>query len=440
MSPRMIPEAPPASPLPAPISGSGTALPGWLPGAEAAGSNGRSQAPTFSPFIVGMRCLVTGETFPFGPVDSLPPGCQGYVEILYDYPAITTALLRAMWEHNRSGDCSIWRYGPLLPLSRPPRITLPVGWTPLLEVAGEHGAHLYLKDETRNPSGSFKDRASLMAVAAALAEGREAIAVASTGNAASSLACLAANAGLRARAYVPENAPQPKLVQIQMHGAELVRVPGAYQEAFVACREQCRDPAWMNRSTGLNAVTREGKKTCSFEICEQLGWKVPDWVFVAVGNGNILSGMWKGFVELKAVGLTESLPRMVAVQSRSCNAIVEAVRVHRRQRGSEAQSSERSIADSIQVAHPQDHVAAVRAVLESHGEAFEVDNHEIVGAIRKLAERWGMFAEPAAAASYAGFHRLGQAGRLAPGERVVCVITGHGLKDTKAAGLIVENR
>ncbi|HEX4954536.1 MAG TPA: threonine synthase [Thermoanaerobaculia bacterium] len=434
MSPRAT------TPIPTAPPGGEATLPTWLPGVAAVGANGKPPASSYSPFIVGMRCLSTGELFPFGPVDVLPPGCQSYVEIVYDYPAITTALMRAMWESNRSGDCSIWRYGPLLPLSRPPRITLPVGWTPLLEVEGDYGVHLHLKDETRNPSGSFKDRASLMAVTAALAEGRQAIAVASTGNAASSLACLAANAGLRARAYVPENAPQPKLVQIQMHGAELVRVPGAYQEAFLACREQCQEPGWMNRSTGLNAVTREGKKTCSFEICEQLGWKVPDWVFVAVGNGNIISGMWKGFVELKAVGLTDSLPRMVAVQSRSCNAIAEAVRLHRRQRGSDAPSSERSIADSIQVAFPQDHVAAVRAVLESHGEAFEVDNHEIVAAIRTLAERWGMFAEPAAAASYAGFHRLGQAGKLAPGERVACVITGHGLKDTKAAGLIVENR
>ncbi len=205
---------------------------------------------------------------------------------------------------------------------------IPVGKTPLWapqRLREQFGApNLWLKDDTCNPSGSFKDRASWLVAAFAKKHGVQEIVLASTGNAASSMAAVGAAAGLRIKVFLPASAPPAKRIQVLQYGAELIAVDGSYDQAFDLCLEASRLYGWYNRNTGYNPYTREGKKTCSYEILEQLGWKCPDKVFVSVGDGNIISGLWKGFVDFYSIGLIDRLPQLVGVQAEKSDAIKRA--------------------------------------------------------------------------------------------------------------------
>ncbi len=204
---------------------------------------------------------------------------------------------------------------------------------------------------------------------------------------------------------------------------------GTYDEAFDLCLQAAEEYGWYNRNTGYNPYTREGKKSCSFEICEQLGWEVPDLVLVPVGDGNILSGIWKGFRDLHGVGLIDRLPRLVAVQSSRSSAIADAVNGDGVVRPVRATT----IADSISVDLPRDGEMAVRAVRDSTGMAVTVTDEEILEAVPLLARECGVFAEPAGAASVAGLKKLAGEGGIRGCERVVCLVTGNGLKDVDTA-------
>ncbi|MFA5139191.1 MAG: threonine synthase, partial [Elusimicrobiota bacterium] len=295
-------------------------------------------------------------------------------------------------------------------------------------------SQVHLKDDTRNPSASFKDRAGIAAAAKALQLGRRVITGASTGNAASSLACLCASAGIRPIVFVPRTAPPAKITQLLVFGATVIAVRGTYDQAFDLCLKASELYGWYNRNTGHNPYTREGKKTCSFEIVEQLGWRVPDKVFAPVGDGNILSGIWKGFLDLYAVGLIRSLPRLVAVQAEGSNAVKKAFESD----GVLRPVSGRTLADSISVSLPRDGEAAVRALRESKGFAVEVSDAEILDAMRALARAESVFAEPAGAASVAGLKKAVLQGRVRRDETVVLLATGSGLKDIASAGRAVN--
>ncbi|MBK7878618.1 MAG: threonine synthase [Planctomycetes bacterium] len=296
------------------------------------------------------------------------------------------------------------------------------------------------QDDSRNPSASFKDRAGAVALAVALERGEKLVAGASTGNAASSLACLAARTGMRTLIFVPESAPPAKVAQILLFGAQVVAVRGTYDQAFDLCAAACAKHGWFNRNTGTNPYTREGKKSCAFEIAEQLAWDAPDLVFVGTGDGNILSGLWKGFAELVALGLCDRPPRMVAVQSGESTSIQRAFDAH----AALQPVSGKTIADSISVSIPRDGDAALRALRDSNGFAVAVSDDELLAAMRQLARSEGVFAEPAAAAALAGFVKAREQGRVRSTDRVVLVVTGSGLKDVasarKAAGepLVIE--
>ncbi len=387
------------------------------------------------------RCLICAKEEPFTLSQTTCAGCGGNLDVRYDLPTLRKTITRQSLRAN--DDYSLWRYSDLLPLEpglrRP---TLNVGWTPLVpaprlgEVLGH--ADLLLKDEGRNPSGSLKDRASATVLLGAIANGSKRIVGASTGNAGSSMACLSANAGLDCTILVPADAPAAKVSQLLAFGAQVLPIRGSYDQAFDLSLAVSERYGWYNRSTGYNPLTREGKKTCAFEICEQLDFKVPDWVFVAVGDGNIISGLHKGFQELRELQVVERAPRLVAVQSTGSNAVAAAL----------ARAGDRGItppdeicitpvsastrADSISVDLPRDGVAAVRAVQESGGYAVEVDDAEILGFIETVARHSGVFGEPAAVASVAGFAAAVKKGAIAPSESVVCVITGNGLKDAAA--------
>jgi threonine synthase len=343
-------------------------------------------------------------------------------------------VLPEAWPHAPPSDPSSVQ--PFLPLTDaelwPP---LRVGGTPLLEVSRLRAElkmpHLWLKDDTRNPSGSTKDRASALVVAKALEYGKRVVATASTGNAATALAAVAASAGVQAVVLVPAGAPRAKLVQIAAYGARLVVVDGTYDDAFELSMAASRELGWYTRNTALNPFTTEGKKTVALEIARQMGPEPADAVVVTAGDGVICSGVAKGFRDAHRAGLIPSEPRLVVVQPEGSAAIATAVRDNHELPTPHPGAS--SVADSLVVAAPRGGVPAVQAVRRTGGGAVVVSDDEIVQAVVRLARLTGVFAEPAAAAALAGLERA-LAERLIDGdERVVLLITGTGLKDVPAA-------
>ena len=314
-----------------------------------------------------------------------------------------------------------------------------VGGTPLLEVPGLRRAlgmrHLWVKDDTRNPSGSTKDRASLLVVAKAREYGCKTIAAASTGNAATALACIAAASGVHAVVFVPATTPEAKLVQMLSYGAQVLPVQGTYDDAFELCLAACREFGWYNRNTALNPFTIEGKKTAALEIAASLAPECPDVVLVPTGDGVILSGVAKGFADLKRCGLIRCVPRLIAVQPEGSAAIVHALR-----KGADTitpVANAASVADSLTVQAPRNALQCLRVIRGSGGGGVAVSDEAIIRSIAELARLTGVFAEPAGAAVLAGLHAAMEQGIVRRDERVVLLVTGSGLKDVPAASRAV---
>ncbi len=390
----------------------------------------------------GYRCFACAETQAADFAGFLCPSCGGNLEITYDYAAAADKI-----EQSFRDDCNdIFDYAPLLPISKlDTPFPLRVGGTPLY-AAPRLGKslglpNLYLKDDTLNPSASIKDRASAVAVRRAIDIGATVVAAASTGNAGSSLACLAAALGLRAHVFVPESAPAAKLTQLLSFGARVFAVRGTYDDAFDLCLTAADEFGWFNRSTGYNPFTREGKKTCAYEIWQALDGRIPDRVVVPTGDGNLLSGIWKGWCDLRALGLIDRAPKIDCAQSEASAAICHTVRRLRDTSGSEVDWSKvvidevkaTTVADSISVGRPRDGLAAVKAILHSDGEAVTVPDEEILAAIPDMARSTGVFAEPAAAAPWAAVKQMVRDDRIKADELVVCIVSGSGLKDVPHA-------
>ncbi len=389
------------------------------------------------PAVTGFRCVGCGHGYSAEPFRLTCEACGGNLDVLYDYAAIAGRWSRETLAADP--DRSLWRYLPLLPVSSAPeRRSIQVGGTPLVELpelAGELGVgRLWVKDDTRNPSGSLKDRASEVGIRHAVETQRDTLVVASTGNAAASLACLAAWHKVKAVVLAPSSAPPAKLTQILQYGAALCPVAGSYDDAFDLTLKVADQENWYLRSTGVNPVMSEGKKTVALEIAEQLGWEAPDRVFVPVGDGCIIGGVFKGFHDLLSLGWIERMPKLMAVQAEGSAAIVNAIRSEEAIQPVHANT----VADSISVDFPRDGVKAVRAVRETGGDAITVSDDEILAAQRTLASTTGIFAEPAAAAAYAGLIKAHQRGSLGKDERIVAAITGSGLKDIAAAQRQIE--
>ena len=382
--------------------------------------------------IKTLQCINCGRDHKLAEVKYTCASCGGNLQVIYDYNLIKKRLNYEVLKDNH--DRTLWRYMDILPLSGfkmiPP---VQVGWTPLYKAerlgAGVGVPNLYIKDDVRNPSASFKDRASAVVIARARELKEKVVACASTGNAASSLACLTGSLDLKTVIFVPETAPAPKVAQLLVFGAIVIMVKGTYDAAFDLCLKASAEYGWYNRSTGVNPFTREGKKTCAFEICEQMKWETPDKVFVPVGDGNIISGMWKGFVEFHRLGIIEKLPQMIAVQAEKSDAVKRAF-----ESGGDIQPvSGETVADSISVSTPRDGMAAVIAIRDSQGFALSVTDAEILAAIPDVARGSNVFAEPAAAATYAGLKKAVAEGKVKDNESVVLLITGNGLKDVASA-------
>lgn len=381
-------------------------------------------------YVTGLTCLLCGRMIGNGNVQTCPDcGDQGILDVNFDYPSIRnlqSAIRHRPFDH--------WRYRELLPIAADASLPhLQVGWTPVYDVpriAKEFGIRqLFLKDDGRNPTNSFKDRASSVGVLKAKEFGYDAIACASTGNAASSLAGLSAAVGMKSFIFVPQRAPEPKVTQLLVFGATVLRVQGTYEQAFDLCREACNKFGWYNRNSGTNPFLVEGKKTAGLEIAEQLAGSLPDWVVVSVGDGCTIGGIGKGLQEMFTLGIIHRVPKMLGVQAEGARPLMDAFFS-----GTDlVPTTTDTIADSIAVGTPRNWRRAIKEIKAVNGTMIAVSDNEILESMRLTARLGGVFGEPAGVASVAGLRKAIAAGIVKPEESAVCVITGNGLKDVQSA-------
>ncbi len=386
-------------------------------------------------FFSHWQCSICGHTYQRDELRYLCPICSrkyrpgtplpGVLEAVFDYDSIGLAARELI-----SSEAGIQEFIDLFSAVEsdfyPP---LPVGLTPFYSAEGLSHENLWLKNDALNPSGSFKDRASILMVAEAKRLGIKEIVCASTGNAASSLAACAASAGFKAVIFAPASAPLAKLVQIKVYGAELHEVAGTYDDAFKAALDYSGSHDCLNRNTAYHPLTIEGKKTAGLEIFYQNGFMAPDWIVIPVGDGVILSAIHKAFVDLQRSGLCSTLPRLLAVQAQSSDAITRYWETGHYRNAPHPET----IADSISVSTPSNAHMALSALRDSNGKAIRVSDLEIRQAQLDLARKTGVFAEPSSSATLAGLYKALENKWIDPSEQTVLLITGHGLKDIQAA-------
>ena len=392
--------------------------------------------------VLYLKCTICGEMYAPDEVAYVCPkhGNEGILDVVFDYDAIGRN--HSPESIGANPDQTIWRYKPLIPVqAESPTPPLAVGGTPLYDaprLAAALGlAQVWVKDDGRNPTASFKDRASAIAVVKAQEAGANIVTTASTGNAAAALSGICASVGMPNVIFVPESAPPAKIAQLLAYGSTVLLVQGTYDDAFDLCMESAEKFGWYNRNTGFNPYMSEGKKTVSFEICEQLGWEAPDAIFVSVGDGCIIGGVHKGLKDLVALGWIDKMPRIFGVQAAGSNYIAEAWE-NGEDIVTKAPIDAQTAADSISAGLPRDRIKALRAVTETNGAYVTVADEVILAAIPTLAQGSGVFAEPAGAAAYAGLQKAVADGLVSAESRVVVINTGNGLKDIKGAMAGVE--
>jgi len=364
-------------------------------------------------------------------------GEKGILDIIYDYENMRKIVNKEYFKNVE--DKTILRYQPLMSIDNIDYDVLAVGNTPFYEahhLQKKLGSKkIYLKDEGLNPSASLKDRASLVGCIKAIENNKKTICCSSTGNAASSLACNAAKLGLETVIFVPKRAPLGKLTQLVAYGANVKLIKGDYKETFAASKIVIDKLNYYNRNAAINPHLVEGKKTVAFEIAENLNFEVTDYVFVSVGDGCTIAGVYKGFYDLKQLGLIKKIPKIVGVQSEGCAPIYRAWKHNEPVK----ESAEETIADSIAVGIPRNPVKALNAVKKSDGFYMTVSDDEIIKAIITLANNEGVFAEPAGATSYAGYEKALKTGLVKSEDTVTIIITGNGLKDLMSIKEEVKN-
>ncbi|MDO9256130.1 MAG: threonine synthase [Bacteroidales bacterium] len=385
------------------------------------------------------QCSDCGKHIPAGEIIYLCPDCStkqlsdqpplGVLKVIYDYKTLSKLSFRELEEND---------FIQLLPVNDKKNFpNLRVGKTPLYEIHSLNGQtldfELYLKDDSQNPSFSFKDRASAVVSAFAKENGIDTIVAASTGNAGSSLAGMCAAQGQKAVIFVPSTAPKAKLTQIVMYGATLVPVAGNYDKAFDLSIEATKRFGWYNRNTAFNPFTIEGKKTVSFELYSQLHEQIPDYVFVPVGDGVIISGVFKGFEDLLEMGIIEKMPVIIAVQAARSSNLVDNI-------GKEefVSTPSETIADSISVDIPRNFHMAAGYITKYHGQTITVSDDDILRASSILSKNTGIFTEPAAAAAFAGFLDYKNRYLIPKSSTNVVLLTGCGLKDLNAVQSLFE--
>ena len=387
--------------------------------------------------ILSLKCLVCGKQYHPDEVDYVCPdhGDEGVLDVQYDYDFIGRQIGRETL--SLSNDFTIWRYKPMLPV-HPDAVVPPlsVGWTPLYAAPRLASAlrlkTVWVKDDGLQPTASFKDRASAVAVVKAMEKGARIITTASTGNAAAALSGLCAGVGQSNVIFVPESAPQAKIAQLLVFGSRVILVKGTYDDAFELCLQASKEYGWYNRNSGFNPYMAEGKKTAAYEICEQLDWKPPDRIFVSVGDGCIIGGLHKGLKDLLALGWIDKMPKLMGVQAAGSSFMYTAW-----QNGEDILTkppvATQTVADSISAGLPRDRIKALAAVTETGGAYICLSDNEILAAIPELARSTGVFAEPAGAAAYAGLVNAVDKQLVSGDEKIVVLNTGNGLKDVAGA-------
>ena len=390
-----------------------------------------------SKYIKYLKCCRCGKIYDY---DAKPVICEnkdlGRLDIYYDYEALKEFYTKEYVMKRPL--MNQWKYFDLLPPKNEVNIvSLGEGATPLIkanrlaEVLGIK--ELYLKDETRNPTASFKDRGMSVAVSVAKEFGFRKAVTASSGNAAAALAAYAAKAGIEVYAFVIEQAGYGKIAQLLFYGAKVFRVKGLGKEdPTVKLMREAYEKYGFYPSPSFgpyNPYQIEGPKTISYEIIEQMNWKVPDWVFVPVGAASLLTGVWKGFKDYLNLGLIDRLPHLFAVQSTGNPPFVRAFKERQDPFNIRPWPKPHTIAWGLEDPYPWDGDAGLRALDETKGYAEEVPDEKIVEAMKLLARYEGIFAEPSGAASLAGLMAAIDEGIIDKSDKIVVLVTGHGLKD-----------
>jgi len=383
---------------------------------------------------VRLRCVTCGSLYPPNPRLFTCRSCGGLLEV------VTPVDSGFEWGRVRARRFGVWRYRELLPLAEWVNpISLGEGGTPLVKVVRAAGPHVFVKFEGSNPTGSFKDRGMTVGVTIAKGLGVEGVVVASTGNTAASAAAYAARAGLRCLVYLPRGGvARGKLAQALLHGAEVVEVEGFFDDALELVLEEYVERSY-SKLYPLNSVNPwrlEGQKTLAFELVDELGY-TPDVVVVPVGNAGNISAIWKGFRELRDLGVISGTPRMIGVQATGAAPLAKTWSTGSREL--QVVEEPRTIASAIRIGRPVNWVKALKAVEESRGALLTVSDEEILEAIRMLARLEGLGVEPSSAASLAGYLKALEEGLVDRGETVVLVATGHALKDPDIVRLLVEH-
>ena len=380
-----------------------------------------------------MQCIGCGAEYPINEIIYNCKRCGDLLEVRVDEKALKEKIETGEW---RLRPISVWKYKEFLPVFDETKIvTLREGGTPLYRcerLGKELGVeNLYVKNEGANPTGSFKDRGMTVGVSKALELGVKAVVCASTGNTSASLAAYAAKAGLPCIVLIPAGkVALGKLAQAMMYGAIVVGVRGNFDVALQMAVSASKQVG-LYLLNSINPFRIEGQKTAAFEICDQLEWQVPDRVVLPVGNAGNITAYWKGFRELKALGLVEKLPKMVGVQAAGASPIAKAFATNRAT--IEPVKDPETVATAIRIGNPVNWKRALNALRGSNGTALTVTDDEIIKAQKLLARKEGIFIEPASAASIAGLKKLVENGEVDVDETIVCVATGHGLKDPEAA-------
>ncbi len=382
-------------------------------------------------YVQNLRCRECGREYEVAPIFTCE-WCFGPLEVNYDYDAIGSAISR---EKITAGPASIWRYADLLPVDRGHAVDLGAGFTPLVRadrLAAALGlGEVWVKNDTLNPTNSFKDRVASVALSKALEFGFKTAACASTGNLANSVAAHAARAGLRSFVFIPSNLERAKVVTTAVYGGNVIAIEGNYDDVNRLCAELAGTYHWAFVNVNVRPFYAEGSKTLAYETAEQLGWETPDHVVVPVASGSLLTKIRKGFDELHKVGLVEQPPnvRVSGAQALGCSPVATA--------WSEGSDTIRpvkpdTIAKSLAIGNPADGYFALDAVRQTEGGLAAVSDGEVVEGIRLLARTEGIFAETAGGVTVASLKRLADEGVVSADERVVIYITGLGLKTLDA--------
>ncbi len=383
-------------------------------------------------YVTGLRCRECARTYPAEALH-VCDFCFGPLEVDYDYERIAADLSR---ESIAAGPQTIWRYAPLLPVDDPAPIDLGTGFTPLVRAERLGAAlglrDLWLKNDTANPTGSFKDRVVSVALTKARQLGFKVAACASTGNLANSVAAHAARAGMVSVVFIPHDLETAKVVTTAVYGGHVVAVEGTYDDVNRLCAELTSEhPSWAFVNVNVRTYYAEGSKTLAFEVAEQLGWRAPDHVVVPVASGSQLTKIRKGFGELYRVGLLDEEPhvRVSGAQAAGCAPVADAFAA-----GADAIRPVKpsTIAKSLAIGNPADGWYALDAVRRSGGAFAAVTDDEVIEGIRLLARTEGIFAETAGGVTIASLGKLAAQGVVRPEEKVVAYVTGHGLKTVEA--------